>query len=80
MVWRWGKDGDYIIIYLSVHCHHHNDSCIKMGSDVSLIIRGKVTRQCPQITTLLKRGEPERKDGLLLRTASSTLTGSSDGL
>ena len=21
------------IIYLSLHCHHHNDSCVKMGSD-----------------------------------------------
>ena len=34
-------EGDYI--YLSLHCHHQNDSCIKMGSDeshfnVSLII------------------------------------------
>ena len=23
------------IIYLSQHCHHQNDSCIKMGSDES---------------------------------------------
>ena len=23
------------IIYLSLHCHHHNDTCIKMGSDES---------------------------------------------
>ena len=22
-------------IYLSLHCHHHNDSCIKMSSDES---------------------------------------------
>ena len=22
-------------IYLSLHCHHRNDSCIKMGSDES---------------------------------------------
>ena len=21
------------IIYLSLHCHHHKDSCVKMGSD-----------------------------------------------
>ena len=40
-------------MYLSLHCHHQNDSCIKMGSDeslfnVSLIVRNKVTRQCPQ--------------------------------
>ena len=50
------------IIYLSLHCHHQNDSCIKMGSDerhfgVSLIVRDKVTRQCPQTTTFLKRKE-----------------------
>ena len=29
-VWRWGKRE---IIYLSLHCHHQNDSCIKMASD-----------------------------------------------
>ena len=29
-----GKEGDYII-YLSLHCHHQNDFCIKMGSDYS---------------------------------------------
>ena len=50
------------IIYLSLHCHHQNDSCIKMGSDeshfnVSLIVKNKVTRQCPQTTTFLKRKE-----------------------
>ena len=38
------------IIYLSLHRHHQNDSCIKMCSDeshfnVSLIVRDKVTRQ-----------------------------------
>ena len=38
---------------VSLHCHHQNDFCIKMGSDeshfnVSLIVRDKVTRQCPQ--------------------------------
>ena len=30
--WRWGKRE---IIYLSLCCHHQNDSCIKMGSDES---------------------------------------------
>ena len=44
------------IIYLSLHCHHQRDSCIKIGSDeshfnVSLIVMGKVTRQCPRATT-----------------------------
>ena len=50
-----GKEGD-----LSLHCHHQNDSCIKMGSDdshfnVSLTVRDKVTRQCPQTTTFEER-------------------------
>ena len=52
------------IIYLSLHCHHQNDSCIKMGSDeshfnVSLIVRDKVTTQCPQTTTSLKTKRAE---------------------
>ena len=52
-------------IYLSLHCNHQNDSCIKMGSDeshfiVSLIVRNKVTRQCPQSTTFEEKGEKKR--------------------
>ena len=52
--------GEEEIIYLSLHCHYLNNSCIKMGSDeshfnISLIVRDKVTRQCPQTTTILKR-------------------------
>ena len=27
--------GEREIIYLSLQCHHQNDSCIKMGSDKS---------------------------------------------
>ena len=27
--------GEREIIYLSLHCHHQNDSCIKTGSDES---------------------------------------------
>ena len=27
--------GERETIYLSLHCHHQNDSCIKMGSDES---------------------------------------------
>ena len=47
--------GEREILYLSLHCHHQNDFCIKEGSDesrfnVSLIVRDKVTRQCPQTT------------------------------
>ena len=53
--------GGEVGIYLLLHCHHQNDSCIKNGSDdshfnVSLIVRDKVTRQCPQTTTFEEKG------------------------
>ena len=40
-------------------------TCIKMGSDeshfnVSLIVKNKVTGQCPQTTTFEEKGEPKR--------------------
>ena len=61
------------LLYLSLHCHHQNDSCIKMGRDeshfnVSLTVRDKVTRQCPQTTILEVKGEPKqiRTEVLLL--------------
>ena len=58
-----GGGGD--VIYLSLHCHHQNDSCVKMGSgeshfNVSVIVRDKVTRHCPQTTTFEEKGEPKR--------------------
>ena len=61
-VWRWEKRE---IIYPSLHCHHQNDSCIKMGKDessfnVSFSVRDKVIIQCPQTTTFEKKGEPMR--------------------
>ena len=31
----YGGGGKREIIYLSLHCHHQNDFCIKVGSDVS---------------------------------------------
>ena len=31
----YGGGGEREIIYLSLRCHHQNDSCIKMGSDES---------------------------------------------
>ena len=48
--------------------------CIKMGSDgshlnVSLIVRDKVTRQCPQTSTFEEKEEPRR-----IRTESTLLT------
>ena len=69
-MWRWGKRE---ITYLSLRCHHQNDSCIKMGSgkshfNVSLNVRDKVTRLCPQTTTFEEKGEPKqiRAEALLL--------------
>ena len=53
-------------MYLSVHCHHQNDSCIKMGSDeshfnVSLIVRDKVTTRLSTNHNLFEeKGEPKR--------------------
>ena len=51
-----GAEGGYI--YLSLLCHHQNDSCIKMGGgeslfNVSLIVRDKVTRTEPQSASFL---------------------------
>ena len=65
------------IIYLSLHCHHQNDLYIKMGSDeshfnVSLIVRDKVTSQCPQTTTFEEKGEPKRYRTEVLPLASLT--------
>ena len=61
-VWSWGKRE---IIYLSLHCHHQNDSYTKLCNgeshfNVSLIVRDKVTRQCPRTTTFEEKGEPKR--------------------
>ena len=67
------EEGDYIPI--SLHCHYQNDFCVKMGSDkshfnVSLIVRDKVTRQCPQTPTFQEKEEPKRnRPGALLLTS-----------
>ena len=46
----YGGEGRGRLYNLSLHCHHQNDFCVKMGSDeshlnVSLIVREKVTIQ-----------------------------------
>ena len=61
----YGGGGEKEIIYLSLYRHHQKDSCIKTGSDeshfnVSLIVRDKVSRQCPQTTTFEEQGELNR--------------------
>ena len=58
--WGWGGgwglrgygEGGRGRLYLSLYCHHQNDSCIKMGRReshfyIALIVRDKITRQCP---------------------------------
>ena len=62
------------IIHLSLHCHHRNDYCIKMGSDeshlnVSLIVRNEVKIQCQQTTAFEEKGELKR-----IQTEVSLLT------
>ena len=58
--------GERYIIYLSLHCHHQNDSSIKMGSDenhfnVLLIVRDKVTARLSTNHNLFdEKGEPKR--------------------
>ena len=62
---EYGGGGKREFIYLSLHCHHQNDSYIKVGSDqshfyVSFTVKDKVTNQCPQTTTFEEKGEPRR--------------------
>ena len=55
-----GGGGGGGIIYLSQHCHHQNDlHNDESYFNVSLIMRNKVTRQCPQTTTSEEKGEPK---------------------
>ena len=61
----WGGGGEREIMYLSLHYNHQNDFCITMGSDeshlnVSLIVKDRVTGQCPQTTTFEEKGDPKR--------------------
>ena len=62
-VWRLGKSD---IIYLSLHCHHQNDSCITMGSyeshfNVSVGSDGQSQRTVSTNHNLFEeRGEPKR--------------------
>ena len=58
--------GEREIIYLSLHCHHQNDSGIKMGSDeshsnVAVEVMDKVTKTVSTNHNLFEeKGEPKR--------------------
>ena len=52
-------------MYLSLHCHHQNDSCIKIGSDesdfnVSLTLRTKSQDSFHNCTTTFLKREESR--------------------
>ena len=69
--------GGRVRLYLTLRCHHQNDSCTKMGSDesqfnVSLTVTGKATGQCPQTTNFEDRGEPKRNRTEVLQLTSLT--------
>ena len=62
-VWRWGERE---IINISLHCHHQNDSCIKMGSDEShfKVSVGSDGQSHETVSTnhnlFVEKGEPKR--------------------
>ena len=58
---------------MSLHLQRQSDSSIEMGSgeshfNVSLLVRDRGTRQCPQTITFEEKGEPKRNraEALLL--------------
>ena len=56
---------EIIIIYLSLHCHHQNDSYIKTGSDEShfnvlLIVRAKSQGSVTNHILFEEKGKPNR--------------------
>ena len=71
----WGKRE---IIYLSLHCHYQNDSCIKMGSDeshfnVSVGSDGQSHKTVSTNHNLLEeKGEPKRYRTKVLPLTSLT--------
>ena len=58
--------GEREIMYLSLHCHHQNDFCIKMGSDESHfnVSVGSDEQSYKTVSTnhnlLEEKGEPKR--------------------
>ncbi len=72
----WGKSVYIYTLpppYISLHCHHQNDSCIRWAAMRAILMfhcEDKVTRQCPQTTAVFEeKGEPKRNRAaaLLLR-------------
>ena len=60
-----GGGGGMEIIYLSLHCHTRMASGLRWAAMrailiFQLIVRDKVTRQCPQTTPCQEKGEPKQ--------------------
>ena len=75
-----------LYIYISLHCHHQNDSCIKKGSDeshfnVSLIVRTKSQDSVHRTQLLKRRAEAVSNQVPLLPLTArpNRLTGVQDG-
>ena len=83
MAWRWGERE---IIYLSLHCHHQNDFCTKMGSDeshfnVSVGSDGQNHKTVSSNHNLFEeKGEPKRDRTEVLPLTSLTPTARPDRL
>ena len=77
--------GEREILYLSLHCHHQNDSCIKMGSDeshfnVSVGSDGLSHRTVSTNHNLFEeKGEPKRYRTEVLPLTSLTYGGGERG-
>ena len=56
-VWRLGE---MEIIYLSLHCHHQNDFCIRWAAMRAILLFYNCEGQCPQTTTFEEKGEPKQ--------------------
>ena len=69
-----GEEGDYI--YLSSHCHHHNDSWIKIGSGESHFnasLKGENHKTVSRNHNLSEeKGEPKRNRTEVLLLTSPT--------
>ena len=74
-MWSWGKRES---IYLSLHCHHQNDFCIKMGSNeshfnVSVGSDGHIHKTVSTNHNLFEeQGEPKRHRTEVLPLTSLT--------
>ena len=64
------------IIYLSLHCHHQNDLCIKMGSDESHLnvsVGNDGQKSQDSVYNLSEeKGEPKRYRTVVLPLTSLT--------